>query len=263
MTFDSKTRTITLGSKSSASDVLADMGADWIHMIRRAAALPDASSSLLSDWRTIETWLGCAGRELNQNDHAKIGEAVCSYFAKGRSPSAELESVFRSYAQRLKSENRVFADPPPEVVRVFNRMHRAPFEQTKANDQRDLPRVKTDGERSKVVLYKNNKFMCCCQIKLGSGARMLISIASAPTPSIKIFKMGLFGIFPIQTIWEYNPTMAGGYEAYVRKMMMMFQDPLAKELKHPLDILRDRLLPCRSIAEVRDSLFNAERSVSK
>ena len=92
---------------------------------------------------------------------------------------------------------------------------------------------------------------------------MLISIASAPTPSIKIFKMGLFGIFPIQTIWEYNPTMAGGYEAYVRKMMMMFQDPLAKELKHPLDILRDRLLPCRSIAEVRDSLFNAERSVSK
>ena len=90
----------------------------------------------------------------------------------------------------------------------------------------------------------------------------LISIAAAPTPSVKVFKMGFFGMFPVQTIWEYNPTMAGGYDAYLRKMMLMFQDPFAEELKHPLDILRDRVLPCKSISEVRDSFFNAERSAS-
>jgi len=57
--------------------------------------------------------------------------------------------------------------------------------------------------------------------------------------------------------------MAGGYEAYVQKMMKMFQDPLAVEPKHPLDILRDRLLSCRSVSEVRDSLFEAERNISE
>lgn len=40
--------------------------------------------------------------------------------------------------------------------------------------------------------------------------------------------------------------------------MLMFQDPFATEPKHPLDVLRDRLLPCRSIAEARDSLLGAQ-----
>jgi len=56
--------------------------------------------------------------------------------------------------------------------------------------------------------------------------------------------------------------MAGGFDAYVRKMILMFQDPLASEAMHPLDILRDRLLPCRSISDVRNTLFKAERKVS-
>ena len=113
-----------------------------------------------------------------------------------------------------------------------------------------------------VVTYANNTRQCFCQIKFESGERVLISIAGAPTPSVKIMKIGFLGMIPTQTIWEYNPTMAGGYEAYVRKMMLMFQDPNASEPKHPLDILRDRLLLCRSIPEARDSLFAAERSVS-
>ena len=116
---------------------------------------------------------------------------------------------------------------------------------------------------SEVVTYANSECLCYCQIKLDSGERALISIASAPTPCVKLKKLGFFGLWPIQTIWEYNPTMAGGYEAYVRKMMQMFQDPSALEPKHPLDILRDRLLPCRSISEVRDSLFESERNISE
>lgn len=115
----------------------------------------------------------------------------------------------------------------------------------------------------KVVTYANNKYQCFCQIKLDNGERVLISIASAPTPSVKLMKLGFFGMWPVQTIWEYNPTMAGGYDAYVRKMMKMFQDPLAVEPNHPLDILRDRLLPCRSISEVRNSMLEAERNISE
>jgi hypothetical protein len=57
--------------------------------------------------------------------------------------------------------------------------------------------------------------------------------------------------------------MAGGYEAYVRKMMQMFQNPSALEPKHPLDVLRDRLLLCKSISEVCDSLFEAEGNLSE
>jgi len=116
---------------------------------------------------------------------------------------------------------------------------------------------------SRVVTYANSKFQCFCQIKLDDGERILISIASAPSPSIKVIRLGFFGLWPLQTIWEYNPTLAGGYDAYVRKLAMMFQDPRAKEVKHPLDILRDRLLPCRSITAAQDSLFQAERSLSE
>jgi len=115
----------------------------------------------------------------------------------------------------------------------------------------------------KVVTYANNKYQCFCQIKLDNGERILISIASAPTPNVKVKKLGFLGLWPIQTIWEYNPTMAGGYDAYVRKLMKMFQDPLAEEPKHPLDILRDRLLACKSISEVRDSMLEAEHSLSE
>ena len=116
---------------------------------------------------------------------------------------------------------------------------------------------------SRVVTYANNKYLCYCQIKLDSGERVLISIASAPKPSVQLKKLSFFGLWPVQTIWEYNPTMAGGYEAYVRKMMQMFQYPSALESKHPLDVLRDRLLPCRSISEILDSIFEAERNLSE
>lgn len=116
---------------------------------------------------------------------------------------------------------------------------------------------------SRVITYANNNFQCFCQIQLDNGERILISIANIPTPNVKIMKLGFFGLLPIQTIWKYNPTIAGSYDAYVLKMMKMFQDPLAVELKNPLDILRDRFLSCKSISEVQDSLLKTERNISK
>jgi hypothetical protein len=259
MTYDSKTRTITLGSNSNETDTLVDLGSHFVHNLRYFAAQPNVPNRILSDWRTIETWLGCAGRELNQADNAKIGEAFRSYFAKGVPPSVELGTAFQYFSKRVKHRNVAVVPVPPQVEAVFNRMLATDGEilARKALEPKPAP-----APIGKVTHYANSKRMCCCSIKLVSGERVFISIAAAPTPSVKIMKMGLLGIFPVQTIWEYNPTMAGGYDAYLRKMMLMFQDPLATEPKHPLDILRDRLLPCKSISEVRDSLLNAERSAS-
>lgn len=109
---------------------------------------------------------------------------------------------------------------------------------------------------SKIVTYKNDKYRCFCQIKLDSGERILISIAAIPTPSIKVSKLAL-GLVPIQTIWEYNPTMAGGYEAYARKTFNMFVN--SEATNHPLDAIVDTLLPCKSIEDVRYVLLETER----
>jgi hypothetical protein len=115
----------------------------------------------------------------------------------------------------------------------------------------------------KVVTYGNSNHQCFCQIKLDNGERVLISIVTVPRPSVKVMKLAFFGLWPVQTIWEYNPTMAGGYEHYVRNMMLMFQDMSSQEARHPLDVLRDRLLPCSSISEVRESLLDAEHRLSE
>jgi hypothetical protein len=96
---------------------------------------------------------------------------------------------------------------------------------------------------------------------LDSGERIFISIASVPSPSIKISKVNFLRL-PVKTVWEYNPTMAGGYGAYVQKLIEMFADPSDDEPKHPLDVLRDRLLPCGSIDEVLKSLIEAEQSLN-
>lgn len=107
---------------------------------------------------------------------------------------------------------------------------------------------------AKVVTYANNSRQCFCHIKFESGERVLISIAGPPAAGVKILKLGFFGIFPTQTVWEYSAAIAGGFDTYVRKLTLMFPDPFLMEPKHPLDNIRDRLLQCRSMREARDSL---------
>ena len=262
MTYDPTTNKITLGRNANGTDTTVDLGLSWVYELRADAARPNAPRSIVADWIALEAWLGCAGRELNQNDHAKVSDAFRSYFARRRAPSAELESAFRHFAEQAKRSNRVGVAAPPHIDEVFDRML-ATGGEIQSHRQTAPPQVKVESHIGTVTHYANNKFMCCCSIKHASGERVFISIASAPTPGVRVQKMALFGILPVQTIWEYNPVMAGGYDAYIRKMMTMFQDPLSNEPKHPLDILRDRLLPCRSISEVRDSLFNAERRVTE
>ena len=94
---------------------------------------------------------------------------------------------------------------------------------------------------------------------MDNGERILISIAAVPIPSIKIMELSHSGIWPKRTIWEYDSRIVGGEEAYARDLFEMFEDPIDDVFKHPLDILRDRFLTCRSISDIKDSILNAER----
>ena len=106
---------------------------------------------------------------------------------------------------------------------------------------------------SSVATYQNTNRQCFCQIKFDSGERVLISIASRPTPSVKIMRMTLGGLLPRETIWEYNTAVAGSVGAYAQNLMEMFP-PDASQSVHPLDVIRDALLQCRSIAECQTLL---------
>lgn len=113
---------------------------------------------------------------------------------------------------------------------------------------------------SSVVTYQNTDRQCFCQIKFSSGERVLVSITSSPVPSVKVIRMGLRGLLPRDAIWEYNATMAGTAGAYTQNLMKMFP-PDPGQSVHPLDVIRDTLLPCRSIAECRRALMARQETI--
>ncbi len=114
----------------------------------------------------------------------------------------------------------------------------------------------------KVVRYSNTRIECYCQIEFETGDRVLISITAIPSPSVKVSRMVLRGLIPLQTIWEYNATMAGGYTAYMDKLTSMFSiRPEGPE--NPLDAIRDLLLDCTSVENARLALFAREASLSR
>jgi hypothetical protein len=115
---------------------------------------------------------------------------------------------------------------------------------------------------STVVTYRNNERECFCQIKFDTGERVLVSVAATPTPSVKVLRLAFGGLVPRQTLWEYNATMAGGYNAYVESMMKMFRASGGTSV-HPLDAIRDTLLPCTSIDEARRTLLRCESQASE
>ena len=112
---------------------------------------------------------------------------------------------------------------------------------------------------SRVVTYANNNYQCFCQIELDNGERILISIAALPIPSIKIMELSRSGWWPRRTVWEYDSKIAGGEENYARDLFEMFDGSVDGTFKHPLDILRDRFLTCRSISDIKNSISNAEQ----
>ena len=81
-----------------------------------------------------------------------------------------------------------------------------------------------------------------CQIQLDSGERILISIAQT---GVKIFKLSFGGLIPTKTIWESDD---------IDEMINLFVDP-NDPVKQPLDAIKDRLIECKSMQEVKQVLL--------
>jgi hypothetical protein len=113
---------------------------------------------------------------------------------------------------------------------------------------------------AKIVTYSNTGLTCYSTIQLDTGDNVFISVVGSPRPSVTVYRSRMLGLRNT-AIWEFNPTMAGGYDAYVRKMMRVFAD-FDQEPKHPLDAIKDLVLTCRTLEEVRDKLFAAERKMN-
>lgn len=119
MSFDSKTNTI---SSCDQSELTADMGAFFLKVLRDTSSKPGVSKGLVDDWKIVESWLDCAGRELGNDDFQKFGVAWRSYWARGVTPSVELEPVFKKLSRTAKEESWRTEKLPPELIRVFDRM---------------------------------------------------------------------------------------------------------------------------------------------
>ncbi|MBI5640578.1 MAG: hypothetical protein HZA17_09150 [Nitrospirae bacterium] len=108
---------------------------------------------------------------------------------------------------------------------------------------------------SKVIAYKNNERLSFCQIKFDSREKVLVSYASSPAPGIKVIKL-LFGIIPLQTIWEFGVAAEDGNGH--DRLVAMLTDQDRSRANHPLDAAVLKLLSCRSCREAVSALREAE-----
>lgn len=95
-------------------------------------------------------------------------------------------------------------------------------------------------------------------LKFASGEQALVLIAGMPAPSVELVRLTLGGLLPWQTVWEFNPTRAGGYSDYIHKLKAMFALATGQS-DDSIPSIREALLSCRSIAEARALLFDRER----
>lgn len=100
------------------------------------------------------------------------------------------------------------------------------------------------------------------QLRFPSGEQAIVLIAGMPAPSVEVVRLGLGGFLPWQTIWEFNPTRAGGYSDYIDKLKAIFS-PSAGPSDDSDHYIRETLQPCRSIDEARTLLFDRERRANR
>jgi len=81
-------------------------------------------SGFLNDWKIIEEWLGCSGREISKNDEKKFGNAWKAYLARGIAPSYKTNTLFLKVSKIIKEEGFPFEKylPPENLLGVFDRM---------------------------------------------------------------------------------------------------------------------------------------------
>ena len=114
---------------------------------------------------------------------------------------------------------------------------------------------------SKVIAYKNTERHCFCQIKFDSRERILVSVASTPEHSIKVFKL-IAGIFPLKTLWEYKAVAAAEKDAH-KELVAVLSGQAEKKAAHPLDAIITKLLPCSSCDEAARMLRHAQQEAAR
>lgn len=110
----------------------------------------------------------------------------------------------------------------------------------------------------RLITYKDDSSHCFCQIKFENKERILISMASHPNPSVKILKL-LLGFIPIKTIWAYDSIMAGGIDPYTNKLWDLFYEEEQGSDIRPLGAIKEKLIKCHSISEVKAILTMPEK----
>lgn len=126
MTFNDKTNTIIIG-KNKETDSITGSGALLIKVLRDLAERKNSPLSILNDWKIIEKWLGCTGRQLSKIDYEIIEKAWRAYILAGVAPTEELQSAFKSFSDGFNRDGIEEADcvsdiPPSDVKGVFDRL---------------------------------------------------------------------------------------------------------------------------------------------
>jgi hypothetical protein len=119
VSFDRKTNTISFRDEPA---LIVDMGALFVTELRNDASTPGIPKDMVEDWKIVESWLGCTGRELTDDDCQKIGIAWRSYIARGVAPSVALEPVFKEFSKKAKEQGWKTEKVPPDLFRVFDRL---------------------------------------------------------------------------------------------------------------------------------------------
>ncbi len=114
---------------------------------------------------------------------------------------------------------------------------------------------------SKVIAYKNTEQHCFCQMKFDNRERILVSVASTPEHSIKVFKL-IAGIFPLKTLWEYKATASAEKDAH-KELITLLLGRADNKADHPLDAIITKLVPCRSCDEAVRILHRAEQEATR
>ena len=110
---------------------------------------------------------------------------------------------------------------------------------------------------TKVTAYINTDRHCFCKMRFHNRERVLVSVASTPEHSIKVFKL-IAGIFPLRTVWEYRARAVSDKGAHKELIALLLGED-GKKTDHPLDAMLKKLAPCRSCDEAARVLRQAER----
>ncbi|MGB8408348.1 MAG: hypothetical protein WCE58_00365 [Gallionella sp.] len=96
MAYDPITRTISIDSDSS---FIADTGVYLVSTYRNIAKSNDATPDIRHDCEIIEKWIGCSGRDMNNEELDRIRKAWYGYYAVGVAPSQALQPSLNKHGQ--------------------------------------------------------------------------------------------------------------------------------------------------------------------